>query len=144
MMEGALLHDGLAKLRLELREHDSKRLLIYLALLQKWNQTYNLTAVREPEKMVSHHLLDSLSVLPHLNGSRVVDVGSGAGLPGIPLAIARPEWQVTLLDSNHKKASFLRQVVMELMLTNVAVHCGRVEELPSASGFDLVISRAFA
>jgi 16S rRNA (guanine527-N7)-methyltransferase len=144
MMEGALLHDGLAKLRLELKEHDSKRLLIYLALLQKWNQTYNLTAVREPEKMVSHHLLDSLSVLPHLNGSRVVDVGSGAGLPGIPLAIARPEWQVTLLDSNHKKASFLRQVVMELMLTNVAVHCGRVEELPSASGFDLVISRAFA
>ncbi|MGH8717794.1 MAG: 16S rRNA (guanine(527)-N(7))-methyltransferase RsmG [Burkholderiales bacterium] len=142
MRERELLHNGLAELRLELKEHDRKRLLIYLDLLQKWNQTYNLTAVREPEKMVSHHLLDCLAVLPHLNANHVLDVGTGAGLPGIPLAIARANWQVTLLDSNHKKASFLRQVAMELMLTNVAVHCGRVEDVQSA--FDLVISRAFA
>ncbi|MGH8728795.1 MAG: 16S rRNA (guanine(527)-N(7))-methyltransferase RsmG [Burkholderiales bacterium] len=142
MTESGLLEKGLAELKLGLNEHDRKRLLIYLKLLHKWNQTYNLTAVREIEKMISHHLLDCLAVLPHLDASQVLDVGSGPGLPGVPLAIARPKWRVTLLDSNHKKASFLRQVVMELMLTNVTVHCGRVEELKE--NFDLVISRAFA
>lgn len=140
--ESELLASGLLKLNQDLTEHDRKRLLTYVALLAKWNQTYNLTAVREPEKMVTHHLLDCLAVLPHVNGESTVDVGSGAGLPGIPLAIARPQWQVTLVESNHKKASFLRQVKMELMLTNVMVHGGRVEELQSK--FDLVISRAFA
>lgn len=140
--ERELLASGLLKLNQDLTEHDRKRLLTYVALLAKWNQTYNLTAVREPEKMVTHHLLDCLAVLPHVDGESTVDVGSGAGLPGIPLAIARPQWQVTLVESNHKKASFLRQVKMELMLTNVMVHGGRVEELQSK--FDLVISRAFA
>jgi 16S rRNA (guanine527-N7)-methyltransferase len=108
----------------------------YIALLDKWNRTHNLTAIRDPEQMVTHHLLDSLAVLGHLPKQaclRVLDIGSGGGLPGIPLAIARRDWRVVLLDSNHKKAAFLRQAVIELQLANVA-------ELL----FDVVISRAFS
>jgi 16S rRNA (guanine527-N7)-methyltransferase len=142
--ESELLETGLSELGIEISEHGKKRLLRYIALLDKWNQTYNLTAVREPDRMVSHHLLDSLSVLPYLDGRRVLDVGTGAGLPGIPLAIARPQWEVTLLDTNHKKAAFLRQVAMDLMLTNVSVRCERVEQMNSEAHYDVVISRAFA
>src|SRR5262252_1777696 len=105
------LGDGLVELGLQLSPQTRARLLQYVALLTKWNRTYNLTAIREPSRLVSHHLLDSLAVLPHLQAASMVDVGSGAGLPGIPVAIAQREWRVALLDSNHKKGAFLRQAV---------------------------------
>lgn len=135
---------GLAALHLDLEEGARQRLLIYLALLQKWNRVYNLTAIRETRKWVSHHLLDSLIVLAHLPPGSVVDVGTGAGLPGIPLAIADPQRRVVLLDSNHKKGAFLQQVVIECGLRNCQVHVGRAEEWRPASAFDGAISRAFS
>ena len=116
----------------------SDRLLAYLALLDKWNRTHNLTAIRDRDVMITHHLLDSLAVLPHLptrTGLRVVDVGSGGGLPGIPLAIARPDWHVTLIDSNHKKTAFLNQAAIELPLPNVEVVTARVENVVPAVRF---------
>lgn len=116
----------------------------YIRLLEKWNRAYNLTAVREPEAMVKYHLLDSLAVLPWLRGERVLDVGTGAGLPGIPLAIADPGKQFFLLDSNGKKVRFLRQVVAELGLQNVNPIQQRVQHLVDKPGFDMVLSRAFA
>jgi 16S rRNA (guanine527-N7)-methyltransferase len=148
MTPRAALDRGLGELVLELPAGASERLLRYTALLEKWNRTYNLTAIREPLAMVAHHLLDSLSVLPHLplpkEGARLADAGSGAGLPGIPLAIARPRWHVALAESNQKKAAFLRQAAIELGLDNVEVHEGRVESWRPQPLFDLVISRAFA
>jgi len=140
----AQLDHGLAGLGLTLSAQARRRLLQYLALLTKWNRIYNLTAIREPSKLVSHHLLDSLSVLPHLDGPSVVDVGSGAGLPGIPLAVAKPEWRFALLDSNHKKAAFLRQAVLELNLENTQVVTDRAEHWRPVPGFDVAISRAFS
>jgi 16S rRNA (guanine527-N7)-methyltransferase len=120
-------------------------LLAYLALLAKWNRVYNLTAVRDERQMVTHHLLDSLAVLPHLSGfSSLADVGSGGGLPGIPLALARPDLSVVLIESNHKKASFLQQAKIELGLSKLSVYCGRVEDYRPTTPFDGVISRAFA
>ena len=147
MTPATLLERGLSELGLELPSGGRDRLLQYLELLAKWNRTYNLTAVREPRAMVSHHLLDSLVVIPHLpmQDGALADVGSGAGVPGIPLAIAQPQWRVTLNDASEKKAAFLRQAVMELGLRNVAVHQGRVEAWrPAGGGFAVVISRAFA
>ena len=138
------LASGLAALDLDLDTAQQQKLLNYVALIAKWNKVYNLTAVRDPEAMVTQHLLDSLTVLPHLAGPRLIDVGCGAGLPGIPLAIARPEWKVGLLDSNHKKATFLRQACLELGLTNAEVVCERVERYRLEAGFDTVISRAFS
>ena len=121
------------------------RLAGYLDLLAKWNRVHNLTAIREPERMVVLHILDSLSVLPHVAGAAtLLDVGSGGGLPGIPLAIARPGLAVTLLDASHKKASFLTQAKSELGLANVAVECERVERWHPGRVFDVVVSRAFA
>jgi 16S rRNA (guanine527-N7)-methyltransferase len=140
----AQLQHGVAGLGLTLPAGAQGRLLQYLRLLSKWNRIYNLTAIREPSRLVSHHLLDSLAVVPHLEGASVVDVGTGAGLPGIPLALARPEWTVTLLDSNHKKAAFLRQVVLELNLENIQVVTERAEHWRSAPLFDIAISRAFS
>lgn len=119
-------------------------MLDYLALLQKWNRTYNLTAVREPAKMVSHHLLDALAVMPHVTAATVLDIGSGAGVPGIPLALALPHTQVTLLDSSQKKTAFLQQVKLELKLDNVAVVCARAEDWRPGRTFEIVISRAFS
>jgi 16S rRNA (guanine527-N7)-methyltransferase len=126
------------------------KLAAYLELLGKWNRTYNLTAIREPERMITHHVLDSLAVLPHLRapststGFSVLDVGSGAGLPAIPLAIARPAWRVVALDSSHKKGAFVQQAVIELALPNVEPIVARVEDYRSATPFDVVISRAFS
>jgi 16S rRNA (guanine527-N7)-methyltransferase len=134
-------------LGLELPPATRERLLRYVELLAKWNRTYNLTAIREPGDMVSHHLLDSLAVLPHLPAaakSSVADVGAGAGLPGIPLALACPHWQVTLNDSSQKKCAFMRQAVIELDMRNVQVHEGRVEQWVPSEKFGIVISRAFA
>jgi len=141
------LDRGLAELGFELPEGGRDKLLQYVALLEKWNRTFNLTAIREPRDMVSHHLLDSLVVAPHLRlpaGARLADVGSGAGLPGIPLAITCPQWAVTLNDSNTKKSAFLRQAAIELRLGNVSVHEGRVQDWHPAERFAAVISRAFA
>jgi 16S rRNA (guanine527-N7)-methyltransferase len=116
----------------------------YLDLLEKWNRVYNLTAIRERERMVTHHLLDSLAALPHVRGPRVLDVGSGAGLPGIPIAVASPSLDVTLLESSHKKSAFLTQAVAELQLANVQVVTERVESWHPEARFDTIISRAFA
>ena len=117
----------------------------YLQLIEKWNRVHNLTAVRETGQMVVLHLLDSLSVLPHLAGARtLLDVGTGAGLPGIPIALAWPHLEVALLDSSHKKASFLEQAKAQLMLDNVTVACERVEQWHPGRAFDVVVSRAFA
>ena len=138
------LKRGLIALGLTLERDIQQRLLDYIALIEKWNQIYNLTAIREPEKMVSHHLLDSLAVAPHLHAKRLLDVGSGAGLPGIPLALAKPDTHVTLLDSNHKKAAFLNQAVMELKLKNAEVCSERVESWQTQNRFDVIISRAFS
>ena len=135
---------GVAGLGVDLAAETQGRLLDYLALLQKWNKVYNLTAVREPQKMVSHHLLDCLAVLPHVAARTILDVGSGAGLPGVPLALALPQAQVTLLDSSHKKAAFLKQAVIELGLHNATVICQRVEAWRPQQSFELVISRAFS
>lgn len=138
------LAQGVTALGLALPEAAQQRLLAYLGLLQKWNRAYNLTAVRQAPRMVSHHLLDSLAVLPHVAAATILDVGSGAGLPGIPLAVALPDSRITLLDSNHKKAAFLKQAVMELKLANAEVVCERVEAWQAAAAFDVVISRAFS
>lgn len=138
------LQRGLIGLGLALDRDTQQRLLDYIALIEKWNRVYNLTAIREPEKMVSHHLLDSLAVAPHLRGGRLLDVGSGAGLPGIPLALANPDLWVTLLDSNHKKAAFLKQAVIELKLKNAGVCSERVEAWQTQDRFDMIISRAFS
>jgi 16S rRNA (guanine527-N7)-methyltransferase len=138
------LSQGLQELNIALDEPTRQKLLDYLALLEKWNKVHNLTAVRNPNEMVTLHLLDSLSVLPHIKNGRLLDVGSGAGLPGIPLAIVRPDLQVTVMDSNHKKASFMRQAKAVLGIGNLEVVCGRVEELRPEHKFDMVISRAFS
>jgi 16S rRNA (guanine527-N7)-methyltransferase len=138
------LAQGVKELEIALPPAAQERLLQYLALLQKWNRVYNLTAVREPRRMVSEHLLDCLAVAPYIGENTVLDVGSGAGLPGIPLAVALPQARVTVLDSNHKKAAFLQQAVTELKLANVAVACERVENWKPASAFEVVISRAFS
>jgi len=138
------LEKGVVELSLSLGREGRSKLLQYLALLEKWNQVYNLTAIRGREKMVSGHLLDCLAVIPYLTGTRLLDIGSGAGFPGIPVAVARPDIQVVLLDSNHKKAAFLRQAVAELQLKNATVVCERVEAWRAAEKFDCIISRAFA
>lgn len=140
----ATLARGLEQMTLPLSAIAQEKLLAYVGLLAKWNRVYNLTAVRDPAEMVTRHLLDSLSVVPHLRGPRVLDVGSGAGLPGIPLALARPEWQFVLLDSNRKKTRFITQSCIELGLTNVSVEASRIEDYHPQLRFDTVISRAFS
>lgn len=141
----ARLVQGLAAMGVGLDGASLRRLLAHLQLIAKWNRVHNLTSVREPEQMVVVHLLDSLSLLPHLGAARtLLDVGSGAGFPGIPVAIARPDLRVTLLDSSHKKGTFLEQARTELALANVEVVCERVEQFEPAGGFEVVVSRAFA
>lgn len=135
---------GLAALNIDGPEDLQPRLLAYLDLLAKWNRAYNLSAVREPREMVTRHLLDSLAVLPWVGADNLLDIGSGAGLPGIPLAIARPDLQVTLLDSNGKKTRFLRQAVLELPLANVQIFEGRVEAYRPERPFARISSRAFS
>lgn len=137
------LSEGIAQFGLALPPGAEGRLNAYLALLAKWNRTYNLTAIRDPAQMVTHHLLDSLAVLPQLEKVRTLaDVGSGAGLPGLVLAICRPDLRVTSVEANQKKIAFQQQAKIELGLVNVSIHCGRIEAMKG--NFDVVISRAFA
>lgn len=141
----AEIAQGLEHIGLDLSARQLAALDAYLALLAKWNQTYNLTAVRDEGRMVSYHLLDSLTLVPHLGGgSRLLDVGSGGGMPGIPAAIARPDLKVVVLDANHKKTTFLRQVAIELKLENVEVVTDRVELYQPEQKFDRITSRAFS
>lgn len=141
---GRVLDEGLDTLALGVPGEVRSKLLQFLALVEKWNRVHNLTAIRDGEKMVSGHLLDCLAVVPHIAGEHVLDVGSGAGFPGIPLALVKPRTAVTLLDSSHKKAAFLRQAVAELQLKNASVLCERVENWRPEGRFDCIISRAFA
>ena len=144
-MNAQTLSDGLARLNLELPPEAQQKLLAYVALVQKWNKVYNLTAVLGADKILTHHLLDSLSVSPYVARAKtLLDVGSGAGLPGIPLALALPDMQVTLLDSNQKKAAFLNQAVIQLQVANITVVCERIEEYQTKHLFSAVISRAFS
>jgi 16S rRNA (guanine527-N7)-methyltransferase len=143
----ALLAEGLQALGVDLPDGAQARLQAYVALLAKWNRAYNLTAIREPERMVTHHVLDALAILPHLPQApslRVLDVGSGGGVPGLPLAIARPGWHVTLLDANSKKTAFLTQAAIELPAPNVEVATARVEAFAPRQAYDVVVSRAFS
>ena len=146
-----LLTDGVGELGLELSDVQLGKLLDYVALLAKWNAVYNLTAIRDPRQMLIQHILDSLSIVPHLvqrNPRTVLDVGSGGGLPGIVLAIVRPDWGVTVNDIVHKKTAFQAQAKAELGLTNLSVVTGRVETLRPgdevSAKFDVIVSRAFA
>jgi len=140
-----LLQQGLQESGLVLPQLAEQQLCAYLRLLEKWNRIYNLTAIRDVRQMVTQHVHDSLSVLPYVQGVKTLaDVGSGAGLPGIPLAIACPELAVTLIETNSKKTSFLQQVKIELKLDNLQVHTGRVEDYQPQHHFERVISRAFA
>jgi len=132
------------QLGVEMPAQGRQQLIAYVHLLSKWNAAYNLTAVREPQAMVPRHLLDSLTLLPYLQGTRLLDVGSGAGLPGIPLAVARPDLAFTLIDANAKKTRFIVQVIGELGLKNVEVIQTRVENYRPAQKFDTLMSRAFA
>jgi len=140
---------GAAALGLSLSEQQQRKLLAYQALMAKWNRTYNLTALRDPAQMMTHHLLDSLAAVHAFAGAgNVLDVGAGGGLPGIVLAIwaaeAYPEMQVSMVDTVHKKTAFLTQAKAELQLSNVSVHTARVEQLQVRQLFDVITSRAFA
>jgi 16S rRNA (guanine527-N7)-methyltransferase len=139
------LHEGAHALGLNLSMADEERLLSFLALMVKWNRTYNLTSIRDEADMVTQHLLDSLSVLPLLGHVKTLaDVGSGAGLPGIPLAMVSPELSLASIESNQKKAAFQQQAKIEMHLENVSIHCCRVEGFKEVQSFDAVISRAFS
>ena len=144
MTPQAALDQGLGELKLALPDSARRKLVAYLELLAKWNETFNLTAIRDPLQMVTHHVLDSLAVLGELPDGRLADIGAGAGLPGIPIAIAEPERPVVLVEASQKKGSFLQQAVIELGLANSAVHVGRAEAWRPIEHFAVVISRAFA
>ncbi len=141
-MSTVTLAAGLTALGIALPEAAQLKLLAFRDLLLKWNRAYNLTALRDPEQAISHHLLDSLAILPHVGPGALLDVGSGGGLPGIPLAIARPELAVSMVDTVQKKATFLQQAAIELELKSVAVHHARVEEMRGQ--YVQISSRAFA
>jgi 16S rRNA (guanine527-N7)-methyltransferase len=141
------LASGIDALGIAVDGEQRGRLVAFLELLAKWNRTYNLTAIREPERMLTHHLLDALAVLPHLpaaRGLRVLDVGSGGGVPGIPLAIARPDWHVAMVDASQKKVAFVTQAAIELGLANVEPRAARIEDFLPTAPFDVVIARAFS
>ena len=144
MTQAALLTAGIAEMDLDVSLEAQQKLLQYLSLLNKWNKVYNLTAVRDPLEMVTLHLLDSLSVLPHIQARSLLDVGSGGGLPGIVLAICMPQLKVTTIDTVQKKTIFMRQVKGELGLNNLEVVHARVENYQPSEKFEAIISRAFS
>lgn len=124
--------------------HLAELIARYVSLIEKWNRTYNLTAAKNSQEIFQHHVMDSLSVLSYIKGTQVVDVGSGAGFPGIVIALAKPDWNISLIEANQKKASFLQQVKIELMLTNAKVVATRVEHFQPQHQINSIISRAFA
>lgn len=138
------LNEAARALGVNLDANQETRLLDYLALIGKWNRTYNLTAIHEPERMLTHHLLDSLSILPMVASGPLLDIGSGAGLPGIPIAIARPDLQVTLLDASQKRCGFMQQAAIELKLNNISVVHARAEAYRPDMQFPQIVSRAFS
>ncbi len=138
------LQQGIQALELNLSETIQTQLLDYLRLLEKWNHVYNLTAVTSIAEMIPKHLLDCLAVIPYVYGRRILDVGTGAGLPGLVFAIARPDWECTLIDSNGKKIRFAQQVVAELGLTNVHLESTRIEDFETTCPFSTIISRAYS
>jgi 16S rRNA (guanine527-N7)-methyltransferase len=144
MQLGNTLAQGIESLGLKIEVPVQQDLLQYLELLRKWNKVYNLTAIRDAEQMLSHHLLDSLSIVPYVRGPRVLDMGCGAGLPGIPLALARPDLQVVMMDANAKKTRFVQQAITELKLGNAEAVHSRAEDYTAPGGFDTVTSRAFS
>ena len=144
-----VLAEGIAEMKLDIPADQQEKLMGYLALMNKWNSVYNLTSLRDPMQMVTHHLLDSLAAVPAFAGARnVLDVGAGGGLPGVVLAITRPDMKVSMIDTVHKKTAFLKQVKAELELSNVTVHTMKVQDLgvatPLSDKFDVITSRAFA
>lgn len=139
-----ILEEGLQELGVVVTEHQIDQLLNFVVLIEKWNKTYNLTAIRNREEMLRLHILDSLALLPFVSGKKIADIGTGAGLPGIPLAIFLTEQTFTLVDSNSKKTRFVQQAIVELKLANVEVKHSRVEDLGYAEEYDAVLSRAFA
>jgi len=142
-MDIAQIKSSLAKLPFDLPEDLAHNTRVYLELLMKWNKAYNLTAIRSQDQMLSHHILDSLSIAPYIIGPRILDVGTGPGFPGLPLAMMMPEHHFILLDSNSKKTRFVNQVVMELGLDNVEVATSRAENYEPDQGVNTVVSRAF-
>jgi 16S rRNA (guanine527-N7)-methyltransferase len=138
------LAEGMLELGIDYTQEQFERLMAFLILLQKWNRTYSLTAIRDMDVAVDLHLLDSLTTMPHVNGGRLLDVGTGAGLPGIPLAVMNQEMRFVLLDSNAKKIRFVRQATIELGLKNVEALAMRVESYRPEKLFDVVMARAFA
>lgn len=139
-----ILLAGLSALNIAVKEQQIEQLLAFISLIEKWNKAYNLTAIKDKQDMVRLHLLDSLTVIPYLEGRRIIDIGTGAGLPGIPLAICLPHIAFTLLDSNAKKTRFVQQAVLELKLTNVQICQCRVEDYRPGQHFSTVLTRAFA
>ena len=140
----AILESGIKELNLPITETQINQLIQFIELIAKWNKAYNLTAVRNNDDMARLHILDSLAILPHIQGKRIIDIGTGAGLPGIPLALCLPDIQFTLLDSNAKKTRFVQQAILELQLKNVTVIHNRVEDYQPEIKFDAVLTRAFA
>lgn len=139
-----LLIEGLQRMDLKLSDQVIDQLMTYLNLVEKWNRVYNLTAIRERDEMIKLHFLDSLSILKHVHVKNILDVGSGAGFPGIVLAITKPELKVTVMDSVNKKTTFMQQVKSELSLTNLDVVNSRVEDYQPTTLFEAVTSRAFS
>jgi 16S rRNA (guanine527-N7)-methyltransferase len=135
---------GISALEISVNEQQVELMLAFISLIEKWNKAYNLTAIRTRQEMVSLHLLDSLTVIPYLEGRSIIDIGTGAGLPGIPLAICLPMSTFTLLDSNSKKTRFVQQAVLELKLTNVKVIHSRAQDYKPDHGYSTVLTRAFA
>ena len=138
------LAKGIEKLGLDISPATQQKLIDYLQLMLKWNKAYNLTAIRELDSMVIRHLLDSLSILPFINSSPILDVGTGPGLPGIPLALCLPDYRFVLLDSNGKKTRFLTQCKIDLKLENIDIIHARVEDYQAEAGFEIITCRAFA
>lgn len=139
-----ILESGIAALNLNATDEQVDRLCAFIKLIEKWNKAYNLTAIRNREEMARLHILDSLAIVPFVEGERIIDIGTGAGLPGIPLAICLPEKSFMLLDSNSKKTRFVQQAVLELKLKNVQVLNSRVENYRPEQRYDAVLTRAFA
>ncbi len=139
-----LWKQGLTQLNCKASNKQQYQLEQYVGLLHRWNKIYNLTAIRDPQQMIPLHIFDSLAVAPYIEGERCLDVGSGGGLPGIPLAIMQPKRKFTLLDTNGKKTRFMQQATIELGLKNIVIVHNRVEKWSSSFKFDTIISRAFA